>query len=173
MNGQTTSFENMGVDHGGGDIFVAEEFLNGTDIIATLKQVGSETVAQGVGADRFMDTGLTGRLSDGFTQATFIQVMPADLTGARVNREMVRRKHVLPAPLAVGVEIFAFQSIGQVNSAMAAGQVFLMQGFNALEVLLEGLLEGIGQNCHPVFIAFTGPDDDLMLFKVNIFDAQA
>ncbi len=47
-----------------------------------------------------------------------------------------------------------------------------MQGLNLLKMLLERLPEGIGQNSVPVLIAFTGPDDDLMLLKINIFNPQ-
>jgi hypothetical protein len=56
----------------------------------------------------FVNTSLPGRLSDGFVQAAFIQVMPSNLTGARVNGEMVGGKNDLPAPChfeAIGREI--------------------------------------------------------------------
>ena len=38
----------MGVDHGGFDVFVTEEFLDGADIVAALEEVGSEGVAEGM-----------------------------------------------------------------------------------------------------------------------------
>jgi hypothetical protein len=31
-------------------------------------------------------------------------------------------------------------------------------------------VEGISQYGGPVFVAFTGPDDDLMLLEIDIFD---
>jgi len=43
-----TLVEDMGVDHGGADIFVAEELLDGTKVVAVLQQVGRERVAQRV-----------------------------------------------------------------------------------------------------------------------------
>jgi len=38
----------VGVDHSGAHIAVAEEFLNRTDVIAILKEVGSKRLSQGV-----------------------------------------------------------------------------------------------------------------------------
>jgi len=41
--------EDVGVDHGGGDVAVAEELLDGANVVAGLKQVGREGVPQGDG----------------------------------------------------------------------------------------------------------------------------
>jgi hypothetical protein len=61
-----TPVEHMGVDHGGFDIFVSEEFLDGADIVASFEQMGSEGVAEGVGGDPLWDAGLDGsRLNGG------------------------------------------------------------------------------------------------------------
>jgi hypothetical protein len=38
-DGQATAFDDVGVDHGGGDIFVAEQVLDGADVITGFKQV--------------------------------------------------------------------------------------------------------------------------------------
>ena len=45
----------MYVDFGGGDAFVAEHLLYGTQVGASFEQVGGKTVAQGVGADVFLN----------------------------------------------------------------------------------------------------------------------
>ena len=45
----------MGVDHGGFDDFVSEEFLYGADVVAVLEEVGGKTVSEGVGGDGFDD----------------------------------------------------------------------------------------------------------------------
>jgi hypothetical protein len=34
--------EDVGVDHGGFYVFVSEEFLNGADVVAILKEMGGE-----------------------------------------------------------------------------------------------------------------------------------
>ena len=80
---------------------------------------------------------------------------------------------MLPPPFAIGIGVFTLQSIGQVNGAMAGSQVFLMQSFNPLKMLCQRPAERIGQNSGSILIPFTGPDDDLMLFKINILNPQA
>ena len=37
----------MGVDHGGFDIFMSKEFLNGADVVVVLEEVGGEGVPKG------------------------------------------------------------------------------------------------------------------------------
>ena len=49
----TGAFDDMEVDHGGGDVGVAEEVLNRADVSAVLEQLGGKTVAQGVRGDAF------------------------------------------------------------------------------------------------------------------------
>ena len=42
------SVQNVGVDHGGRDVPVAEEFLDGAYVVAVLEEVGGKGVAEGV-----------------------------------------------------------------------------------------------------------------------------
>lgn len=51
----TAAIKHMGVDHGGGDIGVAQEFLNGTDIVTAFEQMSGKAVAQSVAVDLFAD----------------------------------------------------------------------------------------------------------------------
>ena len=43
----------MGVDHGGLDILVPEQFLDGADVVAILEKMGGEGMAEGVRGDVF------------------------------------------------------------------------------------------------------------------------
>ena len=56
----------MGVDHGRLDALVAEQLLDGTDVVPVLKELGREGVSQGVASDRFEDS----RPADGILEAT-------------------------------------------------------------------------------------------------------
>jgi len=38
----------MGVNHGGFDIFVAQQFLDGADVVAVLQEMSGKTMAEGV-----------------------------------------------------------------------------------------------------------------------------
>ena len=57
-DGEATSIEDVGVDHGCLDVFVAEEFLDCPDVITGLEQVGGEGMTEGMTSDVFVDTGL-------------------------------------------------------------------------------------------------------------------
>jgi hypothetical protein len=53
LDAEGASVEDVGVDHGGGDVAVAEELLDGADVVAGFQQVGGEGMAEGVAADAF------------------------------------------------------------------------------------------------------------------------
>lgn len=76
----------------------------------------------------------------------------------------------MPEPVAVGSGVFAFQSIGQVDSAVPSGQVLFMQAFDPLQVFLERGDEAIGEHgsSFPRAIA----DGDRLVFKVNVLHPQ-
>ncbi len=42
------TFDDMGVDHRGLDVFVTKQFLNGANIVTILQQMGGERVATGI-----------------------------------------------------------------------------------------------------------------------------
>ena len=44
----------MGVDHGSFHILVAEQFLDGANVVAVLEQVGGEGMAKGMATDCFI-----------------------------------------------------------------------------------------------------------------------
>ena len=94
---------------------MAQEFLHGADVVAVFEEVGGKAVAKGVGADRLIDAGPAGGLTDGLLQTAFVQVVAAHDAAARVHGQTVRRKDVLPAPFSAGVGVLAFQGVGQAS----------------------------------------------------------
>ena len=62
---QSAALEDVGVDHGGTDIFMAEEFLNGADVVPVLEEMGGEGMAKGVAGDALLDFGFGGGFLDG------------------------------------------------------------------------------------------------------------
>ena len=48
FDSESTTLEDVGVDHGGFDIFVSEQFLDGADIDPALKQMRGKTVTKSV-----------------------------------------------------------------------------------------------------------------------------
>ena len=95
-----TLVQDMGVDHGGADVFVAEELLDGTDVVAVFQEVGRERVAQRVAGDPLPQThlphgNLHSSLDDGF-----VQVVSAELARPLVPVEPGCGKEPLSSQLA-------------------------------------------------------------------------
>ena len=47
----------MGVDHGGLDIFMTKELLDGADVVTSFEQVGGETVPKSMWRNMFANSG--------------------------------------------------------------------------------------------------------------------
>ena len=98
----------MGVNHSGLDVLVAEEFLDGADVVTVLQKMGSKRMTEGVAGDGLVDAGLLSSFPDRFLQSTRIQVM----TLYRTARESNIIGHLLDAAsngkqVAVVVELKA------------------------------------------------------------------
>jgi len=49
--------EYVGVDHGRADVGVAQEFLDGTDVVTVFKELGGKGVSERVATGMFLDAG--------------------------------------------------------------------------------------------------------------------
>jgi hypothetical protein len=69
--------EDVGVDHCGADVAVAEELLDGADVVAALEEVGGEGVAEGVAGDPLVEARLACSTLDGTLHHALVKMMPA------------------------------------------------------------------------------------------------
>src|SRR3712207_3922591 len=90
----------MCVHHGRFDIRMAEQFLDGADIVALLKQPRRKAMPEGMAAYRLRDPGEFGRRTHRLLQAAFIDMVPPSDVRAGVARPPFSGKDILPAPLA-------------------------------------------------------------------------
>ena len=97
----------MGVDHGGFDVFMTEEFLDGADVVAVLEKVGCEGMAEGVTADAFGKVGGSGGLFECFLESAFVEMVALPSFGVGVLDAAGGEENPLPNPLFVRVWIFA------------------------------------------------------------------
>src|SRR5881394_2657366 len=119
----------MRVNHCGGNVLVAKQFLHTADIIAILKQMRSKTMPKGVAARGFWDRGGTDCLFDCVLQVSFRDMMPAFLATPWVDRDFVGRESVMQDPFAAGFRVFTLQSMGEIHGAATAGEVLLVKFF--------------------------------------------
>ena len=97
----------MGVDLGGLDIGVTQQFLEDADVGAVFQHVGGEAVAQGVAADLFVDAGGLGGAFHRLLEPALQDVMAHDLPGAGVGGALPGREYPLPAGLLASVRVLA------------------------------------------------------------------
>ncbi len=163
----------MSVDHGGFDVFMSEEFLDGSYVVAVLEEVCCEGVAEGVGGDAFFYFCSFCCDTNGFLDGGFVNMMTAGDACFRFGVECWRGKDELPYPLLVGRGIFFIESEGHLNGTKASGQVFLVGGFCLGEVLTYRRNDAVGEHGDAVVAAFSIIDNDAVIFKINILDAEA
>ena len=163
----------MGVDHGGFDILVTEEFLHGANVISALQKMGGKGVAKGVGSDAFIYFCGLCCDSNGFLEGGFMNMMAAGDPCFSFGVKCWRGKNELPYPLFVGGGVFFIESEGHLNRAKTSGQVFLVDGFCLGEVFAHRRNDAVWEHGDAIVSAFSIVDKDAMIFKVNVLDAKA
>jgi hypothetical protein len=150
-----------------------QQFLDGTDVVPGLQEVGGEGVAKGVGGDGFGDAGSACGFPDGPLKGSRVQVVAPDDARTGVRRETRGREDPLPAPFSFSIGVLAGQGIGEIDGAIALGQVLLVEALDPFQVFWEGFDKGFRQDCDPVFLTLAVPDGDGAVFKVQVFHPQA
>ena len=163
----------MGVDHGGGNIVVPEQLLNGADVGSALKQVGGEGMPEGMGADLLGQTGTANRPLDGLVDDAGVHVMATSAARTRVNGEIPGRKDLLPAPFLSGIGVFPSQSMREVRLTMLLSQVLLRQRLDPGQVVLEHRRKGGGKGGEPVFVALARTDGQLLHLLIAVLDPES
>src|SRR5690349_6233473 len=98
---------------------VAEEFLDGADIVTIVEQVGGEGVAEGVGGGEPGDPGGSAGGAGCALDNSLVHVVPAALPGRRVQVRGGGGEQPLPGPLAGGGRILAGDGVRQVDKTLA------------------------------------------------------
>lgn len=94
-NGEGAAVEDVGVDHCRGDVAVAEELLNGADVVAGIEEVGGKAVAEGVAGGGFGEIGgfaggVEGALKDGFVEVVASEFTAGSRSGASLEIPIAR-----------------------------------------------------------------------------------
>ena len=89
-----------------------EKFLDGTDVIAVLQEVGCEAVAKCMAGDALGYLGTSGSTSDRFLYDRLMEMVPEKQTSGWINVCSSSRKHPLPDPFPAGLRRFPVKSTG-------------------------------------------------------------
>ena len=166
-------FHDVGVELGGGDVFMAEKFLDGADIGAGFEEVGGEGVAEGVGAGAFLEFGGANGGGEGALDCRLVDVMAAVGLGARIGGEVAGGEEPKPGPFERGGGIFYGEGFGEPNARKAGAAIGIVEFAGSVELGFKGGEEGWGKDGDAVFIAFAIADDDDALAEIDVFDAEA
>src|SRR5205814_4739021 len=115
-----------GVDHRRADVAMAEQLLDGPDVVTVVEQVRGEGMPERVTARVLEDAGLAQGALDGTLDDGLVQVMAAALAGESLHIVAGRRGHPLPAELASGVRVLSRQRVGHGDPARAGLEVHAM-----------------------------------------------
>ena len=134
----------MGIDHGGGDVLVAEQLLHGANVVAALQQVGGKAVPEGMAACWFAQASGAHGEFDRVLDVLFMDMMATRFAAGWIEGESGGGKDVLPGPGSDGARIFSLQCVGQKDGAAPEGQVLAVQLADAGEVRTERAAESLG-----------------------------
>ena len=95
-DGEAAAMEHMGVDHRCFEVLVAEQILDGADVVSILEEVGGEAMAERVARDPLPDPGLAGSGGDGLLGGAWAEMVSASQAGAGVLGESPGREDELP-----------------------------------------------------------------------------
>lgn len=165
--------QNVGVDHGGLEARMAQELLDGPDVVAAHQQMGREGVPQGVHGRRFGQACLQDGCPKGPLDLALAQMIAPDPAALGIYGSFRRREDVLPSPFALRSRIFGRERIGQMDPPVALFEVLPMKLAHPSEVVPQGRRKGGRQHGGPVFSSFPIAHGDLVLAEVDVFDAQA
>lgn len=123
--------------------------------------------------DVLIDAGQAGGFTDRLLEGTGVDVVAAGDTGSGVSGERVGGEDVLPDPFFWGVGVLTGQGVGEVDGAVAFGQVLLVDHLDPLEVFLEGEDEAIGKDGDAVLHSLAIVDGDKVLVEVEVLNTEA
>ena len=107
--------------HGGAEIFVTEQFLNGPNVISGLEKMRGERMPECVTPGMLGYASPVDSILDSPLQNRLVNVMPSFFACLHVFPPSFLRKDPLPAPVLWRVRILTIQGVGQEDTAPSAG----------------------------------------------------
>jgi hypothetical protein len=163
--------QDVGVDLGGADAAVAQQFLDRADVVARLQQVGREGMAKGVargplGQTRHADSHRHGTLHQGGS----LWCLPSSPVSRFRHRDPGGTPTATASPSRPGV--LPVDGVGQSDPSETFQKVPLMKFPNPFQVLPQGFLQATRQHGEAVLPPLAVPDLDLVPVEVDVLHPQ-
>jgi hypothetical protein len=169
---QPAAVQHVSVDHGRLHVGVAEQLLNGPDVVAVLQEVGRERVPEGVARRRLREPGGSYRGTDRVLHRGFREVVPSHLSGARIDRQRAGGEYVLPSPAPSGRGVLPGIRTRKVHLSSSLPDVPVVAMPDTREVRVERRHELSREHRDAVFLALPLTDRDLVELEVEILHPQ-
>ncbi len=145
---------------------MAEQLLNGPDVMAVLQQMRRKRVTKHVRTDTLGKPRQARRIRNLPLDRRLVQMKARGWTPLRVTTDPCGRKHKLPGPVRGGVGILAIQCKEKHDPPHTVGEIPLVLSFHLPQVSLEPFLDRHWQHRPPVFLAFTPSNHNFVPVKV-------
>lgn len=164
--------QHVRINHRGANIVVAQQLLDGANIVATGQQMRGEGVTKRMTRNALRQACFSNGLFDRPLNQRFIDVMTPLVSRLGVPPAALLRKDELPPPFPIGVRVLAGQRVRQLDAAISVRHVLPVNRLDSVKVFLQGSNHSLRQHGHPVFIPLAFADRDLAALEVEIFDPQ-
>ena len=150
---------------------MAEELLDGADVVATFEEVRGEGVTEGVAGDAFVEASFCRCTLHGPLENAFVQVM-ATLQARRLLPTRCRRKCPLPAPGTRRSRDLTFDRFRNPYGADSVAEIVIVDSSNDLQMMSQLGIGHLRKHCVAVAAPLRIADVDLAALEINVFDAQ-
>lgn len=152
---------------------MTEQFLYGADVVTGFEQMGRERMPQRVRRCELCNPRRSKRDSHRALHDLRVQVITPTRAGARIHRQAVGRKHILPGPLPRGAPLPLVQSVRQVDRPEAVLKVLPVQCVRDFQLQFESGPQCRGQHRHAILCALAIPGQNLATQEVEVLHPQA
>ena len=164
--------DDVQVDHGGADILVAEELLDGADVVAVAEHLSGEGVAEGVAGGGFGEAGLANSALYGALHCGGVKGGTPAAVGGRIARDFPGIEEELPAQVVPGSWVPLVEGVGQCGPPVPAASIGGVPLAPLVGEVFELLPEGAGEHDDPAFAAFAVTDGDAVEVEVEILESK-
>ena len=153
-----TPIEDVGVDHSGADVVMAEELLDGANVVTRLEQVGREAVTKAVAGCALGDAGFEQSGVERSLHHGFVEVVAPQLAGVAVTVVPRGREYPLPRPRFGRAWELSCQRVRKGDAARTDREVRAVQGLHELQVGRYWSTQIDRQQRYAVFSSFASPN---------------
>ena len=164
--------DELGVDHRGPHVFVAEQRLNRPDVGARLEQVGREAVVEKMACRALGEPRRASCVVHGLLSRRFVQVVKDLSARRRIGARARGGEESLPREALGRVWHFCAEGMGQVDPTATSRKLLLVPLCYGIELGAQLLTRPSREQGRSIVLSFSAADHDLPSIEVDVLDAD-